>query len=231
MHDVVWTPGRVQRFWDYYSSNSALEDTYFTKLVGRNLIEVVARRIPIGSALDLGCGRGDLIGYLLEKHEAGGSDQSPESAATVNRRFEGHSRFRGVSVGTQSLPDSSVDTVFIVEVVEHLDDATLKVVLSEARRLLKPGGHVVLTTPNAENLEQSKVICPECGCVFHKMQHVRSWTPQSLTDYVSRLGFDGSAFTTRLSHHRGLKRIAQRFVSLAMRHLDPHLIYIGAAKA
>lgn len=226
-HEVSWTPERVQRFWDYYSSNPALEDTYFAKTVGRDLIATVAERITLGTVLDMGCGRGDLTGYLLEKYDVVAADLSRDSVGTVERRFSGHPRFRGVTVGTASLADDSVDTIFIVEVVEHLEDDPLQAVLSEARRLLKPGGHLVLTTPNDENLEANKVICPECACVFHRVQHVRSWTTDRLAAHVGGLGFDGSAFATRLFPDTGVRQWARRVQARVLRHNNPHMIYIG----
>lgn len=229
-HDVTWTPERIKRFWDFQSSSDAMEDEYFSKLRGRALIDFVARRIRIGSAFDMGCGRGDLIGYLLGKHEAGGADQSPESVAATNRKFEGHPRFRGAFVGTDEVLSELADTVFIVEVVEHLDDATLDSVLKEARRLLKPGGHLVLTTPNEENLQASQVMCPECACVFHRWQHVRSWTPDSLAKHVSAFGFEGTAVATLLSQYAGFKRLLQRAIFAIRGDRLPHMVYIGTRR-
>ncbi|HKO70751.1 MAG TPA: methyltransferase domain-containing protein [Bradyrhizobium sp.] len=230
-HDVIWSPDRIQRFWDFIGSSSDREDTYFSKLHGRSLIDFVSARIPIGRAFDMGCGRGDLIGYLLEKYEASGADQSPTSVAEVNRKFGGHRRFRGAFVGTEQVADSTADTLFIVEVVEHLDDQSLASVLSEARRLLKPGGNLVLTTPNDENLEASKIMCPECACIFHSWQHVRSWTKASLVDYLREFGFEGVGVPTLLSQHSGAKRAAQRIVRRLLAYPKPHLVYVGSRTA
>ena len=227
-HDIIWSPERIRRFWDYNGSNNALEDTYFSRLRGRALVDFVSRRIRIGVALDLGCGRGDLVGYLLEKHQAGGVDQSPDSVATVKRRFDNHPNFRGARTNTDQLGDASVDTIFIVEVVEHLDDRTLASVLSEARRLLRPGGHLVLTTPNEEDLEASKVMCPECAAVFHRWQHVRSWSPESLVAHVRSFGFEGQATPTLLSQNIGLNRVLQRTIYWFRGDRLPHMVYIGA---
>jgi SAM-dependent methyltransferase len=226
-HAVTWTPEHIRRFWDHYSSNPALEDTYFAKNVGRHLIDYIGRRIRIGTAVDFGCGRGDLIGYLLPRHDCFGVEQSPESVATVNARFGGHARFRGAFVGSQQLPDGFADTVFAVEIVEHMDDASLQLVISEARRILRPGGHLVVTTPNDENLRKAEVMCPDCGCIFHNMQHLRSWSPGSLVEYLRRSGFRGSAKTTMLSNRNGLPRLAHMLLHRALRRPNGQLVYIG----
>lgn len=226
---IEWTPELVRRFWDHYSSNPALADTYFTKNLGRHLIDFVSKRIPIGTAMDFGCGRGDLIGYLLSRYPCYGVDQSPESVAAVNQRFELNPNFKGAFVGSRELPDASVDTVFAVEVVEHMDDASLDRLLSEARRILRAGGHLVVTTPNDEDLRISEIMCPSCGCVFHNMQHVRSWSPQSLERYLGDFGFTGKSTTTMLSRRSGIARLAHVLLHRAMRFHNYQLVFIGTA--
>src|SRR5207302_11461340 len=57
------------------------------------------------------------------------------------------------------------------------------------RSKLRPGGYLILTTPNNENLEASACICPECGCIFNRWQHVRSWTRGTLTRYLTEHDF------------------------------------------
>lgn len=226
-HDVVWTPDRIRRFWDFQGSNSAFEDTYFSKFRGRALIDFVSRRVGIGLAFDMGCGRGDLIGCLLDRYQTGGADQSPGSVAAVNDRFGASPRFRGATVGTAGIAGGICDTLFIVEVVEHLNDETLASVLKEAHRLLKPGGHLVLTTPNREDLGANAVICPECACVFHRWQHIRSWTPEGLEQHVQDHGFQGKAVPALLSQYHGYKRWLHRVVVRVRGDQLPHMIYIG----
>lgn len=225
-HDIVWTPERIGRFWDYMSSTPGFEDLYFAKQAGPALIKYVAGRTSIGTALDIGCGRGDLIAALLAKgYSAYGSDQSQTSVDGVNTRFEGNPMFKGAAVGT-SLPDGVADTVFMLEVVEHMDDAALTIALGEARRMLKPGGHVVITTPNDEDLNAAKRMCPECGAVFHHMQHVRAWTAQTLSSFLSRHGFESeSAEAILLAPRSGLKGLADRL--RYVRRKRPNLVYIG----
>jgi len=228
---IDWTPELVRRFWDHYSSNPALADTYFTKSLGPHLIDYIAKRIRIGTAVDFGCGRGDLIGHLLPRYECYGVDQSPESVEGVNQRFGDNPNFKGAFVGSGQLPDASADTVFAVEVIEHMDDASIETMLREARRILKPGGHLVLTTPNDEDLRASEIMCPSCGCIFHRMQHVRSWSAQTLERYVASFGFDGRARATMLSRRRGIARSAHEFLHRLLRFKFYQLIYIGTAVA
>ncbi len=48
--------------------------------------------------------------------------------------------------------DDSQSIIYSSHMIEHLDEATLARVLSECRRILKPGGRIRLETPDAERI-------------------------------------------------------------------------------
>ena len=51
------------------------------------------------------------------------------------------------------VPDSSVDIVYSYDVLEHLENySTILTFFNEARRILKPAGHIVVIAPNAETI-------------------------------------------------------------------------------
>lgn len=208
-----------------------MEDVYFAREVGRSLLNYVSKRIGIGTAVDIGCGRGDLIELLIKRgNDVYGVDQSPSSIDQVQKRFAGEPRFKGAARidGAIQLPDCSVDAGFMVEVVEHLDDGALGKALGEAHRIIRRGGHLVLTTPNEENLALSETMCPECGSIYHRVQHVRSWSAQTLSEWVRPFGFEMvSAEATVLSRYSGPLGLAYALVYRAIRKRKPHLIYIG----
>ena len=82
------------------------------------------------------------------------------------------------------------DLVLLTEVIEHLDNRDLSVVCSNIRTLLKPGGKIFITTPNNEDFRSSMVVCPDCGCYFHKVQHIRIWNQESLASHMNGEGFN-----------------------------------------
>jgi len=224
-HELEWTPEQIQIFWDHFSALEARGDRYFSRLYGRSLIAYVRSRIGIGTPLDYGCGRGDLLGYLAEAgcKEVHGVDQSPESRAAAARRI---GQLAVARLGVTAEPNSA-DTTFMVEVIEHLNDEALGKAFGEVHRALRPGGHFVITTPNDENLDLSKVICPQCRAVFHTMQHVRSWTCESLSAYAENHGFQTTQIeATILSPHSGFVDRLWRGAKLSLGQ-RPNLIYIG----
>jgi ubiquinone/menaquinone biosynthesis C-methylase UbiE len=85
--------------------------------------------------------------------------------------------------------DGSFKYVFLLETIEHLLPEQLSVTLKEIHRLLAPGGFVVITTQNEENLRRHETICPDCGAVFHRMQHMGSFNADSISEIMSGYKF------------------------------------------
>jgi SAM-dependent methyltransferase len=101
--------------------------------------------------LDLGCGDGWIAGELLD---AGALPIGVEIAqAAVDRARARHPdldvRLAPID-GPLPLPDAGLDVVWSSEVIEHVADTARW--LSEVRRVLRPRGRLLLTTPNHSRL-------------------------------------------------------------------------------
>lgn len=196
-HDIKWIPEKVSRLWGYYAANPAYKQYYFSYHSGKSILQFVKKYVSFSNKeiLDFGCGPGYLIDYLLKEpsNKVYGLDFSEESISKVNEKFKYEKRFGG-AVSTKELPspfpDNSKDVIFSVEVVEHLNDVELTNVLKDIYRVLKPGGYVIVTTANKEDLEAEKTICPDCGCVFHRWQHLRVWDASALKEVMEKTGFN-----------------------------------------
>lgn len=97
-----------------------------------------------GKLLDIGCGAGsDLRAFNKIGWEAVGVE--------INQSACEHAWAAGLEVicGTifdAGFPDNSFDIVRLRHVLEHLDNP--RQVLTEVKRILKPGGQVIITTPH-----------------------------------------------------------------------------------
>jgi 2-polyprenyl-3-methyl-5-hydroxy-6-metoxy-1,4-benzoquinol methylase len=95
--------------------------------------------------LDVGCSRGHFVRAALEY----GFDAEGVEPA---RRIAAAARDAGLRIHTglleeQDFDDDSYDALTLFEVIEHLSEP--RVLLAECRRVLKPGGILVVSTGNA----------------------------------------------------------------------------------
>ncbi len=98
------------------------------------------------------------------------------------------------------LPDNSVQLVFALEIIEHLTSPFH--LLSEAYRILEPGGHVVLTTPNVTRIGNifklliGRTINDRLGPPGYNNSddewrpHAREYAMHELADMLRQTGFD-----------------------------------------
>ncbi|MEU6540786.1 class I SAM-dependent methyltransferase [Streptomyces sp. NPDC047000] len=117
---------------------------------GNDMIDIeqpVVRRIldglPIGAALDAACGTGRHTAYLHRLgHRVTGVDASPEMLARARERLPDVD-FHEADLHRLPLPDNAVDTVVCALALTHIPD--LAPVLAEFARVLRPGGHLVVS--------------------------------------------------------------------------------------
>ena len=189
-----WTIDRVARFWNWYAAQPHLANEYFSRhwaLSITSLVKLVGG--PRGHVLDYGCGPGFLLDALVsEGVTCSGLDFSRESVSIVSARLGQYDCFKG-AVAATGLPtpfdEASFDTIVCVEVVEHLSAELLDGTIQELFRLVKPGGIVILTTPNDEDLSRNTAYCPFCNSEFHRMQHMRAFSTRSLVALLTNNGF------------------------------------------
>jgi 2-polyprenyl-3-methyl-5-hydroxy-6-metoxy-1,4-benzoquinol methylase len=230
-HELEWSPARVGRLWDFYASAPAYRSAFFSAHSGRAIVKRADQLIGLDGkhVLDFGCGRGDLIEpLLLAGARVIGLEFSPDAAEESTRRFQGDEGFEGV-VLTESLPSKLVegfDVVFLIEVVEHLLPEQMTETLAEVHRLTKPGGSVVVTTPNGEVLGEAAVHCPECGATFHRWQHQRALDRVSISALFAEHGFRTKQVESLYWGLSRLGAIRQRLKRNGPLP-KPHLLYVG----
>jgi len=188
MQRLQWTPELSGRFWDDLAGSQFLEKMSFANLSGYYLLEFIRPYLqPKGSHLDFGAGDGFLVGILLREGFATAAFEPSARAAHLTDDFGQHPFYLG-TLGRDSA--GQFDVVILSEVIEHLFDEDIPLVLNAIHRFLRPGGTLIVTTPNNENREASSVYCPTCRHIFHPWQHVRSFTADTLTAVLGDFGFE-----------------------------------------
>jgi len=136
-----------------------------------------------GRLLDIGCASGwflqnmQWLGWKVE-----GVDIDPVGAEKARKR--------GIAVrlGTlegQHYPDNIFDAITMSHVVEHLHKPIAT--LQECYRILKPGGRIVIITPNTESMAHKRF--KEFWMPLDTPRHLNLFTSMSMTLAVERAGF------------------------------------------
>jgi SAM-dependent methyltransferase len=102
-----------------------------------------------GKLLDVGAA----TGFFVEQANAVGWDAigvEPSQWAAEYARNELGVDVRTGTLESMEFADASFDVVTLWEVIEHLPDP--RVTLAEIRRILRPGGRLVLSTPDSRSL-------------------------------------------------------------------------------
>ena len=152
------------------------------------LVEFVRGLGHVEAALDVGCGDGGLTAAL----DAAQLTAADVSDVALERAAARLPRARTVALEPDAplpLPDGSFDLVLCTETIEHVRD--LQLLLSEARRVLRPGGRLALTTPAHSRLTGLDVLVRGFERRFPPLSpHLRFLTRRSLARLLHELGFE-----------------------------------------
>lgn len=106
----------------------------------------------LGPALDIGCGRGEWLDILITAGFTGkGCDTNVHMVETCRHRGLQVELTDGLSY-LRSLPNTSLSIVSAMHVIEHLPIETLLALLDASLAALKPGGILILESPNPQNI-------------------------------------------------------------------------------
>lgn len=240
-HEVVWDDIRVKRFWNYMERAAVYESNYFTFHMAPGILRFLTMTEGLsGRAIDYGAGKGFLLNALLNKTKVKviGVEFSEESVAALNLKFKDRERFGGCfEVGKiSSALHGTCDWVFLVEILEHLNEQQTSETLLNISNLLKVGGKVVVTVPRSEDLERSKTLCPDCGAIFHLMQHQRSFEQSDLKTLMEEHGFRSLAsepinFDMYRSAGVYFRYRLSRIIKPWRVDFRPNLVYVGTKEA
>lgn len=191
-HNLRWTREKINNFWDALSSNTDVSEYYFGENCGPYFVRAIKKDLVGKSLLDIGFGNGAILKLLVQrKFLVYGIESSIEN---INKALE---NFKSIGIEPDlrkfkiPLPFESnfFDNILLTEVIEHLIEGEINTILNESYRILNDNGVIVITVPYKENLRKSFVVCPDCGAIFHNIQHITSWDENSIKETLERIGF------------------------------------------
>jgi 2-polyprenyl-3-methyl-5-hydroxy-6-metoxy-1,4-benzoquinol methylase len=234
---LEWTDENIKKFWNFWDLESQYDELYFTYQLGDFLVKSLSNYFPHArTVLDYGSGRGHLIKPLIKHNlHVSALEFSDQAINLINNKYNNTQGFEGVySLQEIKKIKKKFDLIFLVEIIEHLNDRELKNTIENVNKLLVKNGIVIITTPNDEILLNSMVCCPECQKIFHRWQHIRSWNEDSLKNYLLAKEFTiVDIFVTDLNHEKQRQNLTfrQKIVSYLYEKdrkwvYKPHLICI-----
>jgi SAM-dependent methyltransferase len=155
-----------QYYAQYPLANSQL--TWFFRVIYQNILKRF-QRVGLSSqstVLDYGCGAsGIFIQYLQELGFANATGYDPYGAK------DGFGN-------PEILQPQAFDYILLQDVIEHVEDP--QVLLRQMDHYLKPGGHILVGTPNAAKLDLGQPQNPNFYNLLHVPYHLHIYTPQAL---------------------------------------------------
>jgi 2-polyprenyl-3-methyl-5-hydroxy-6-metoxy-1,4-benzoquinol methylase len=144
-----------RRYGDQYFSYELTNERNFFGLMQMGLRDIgfdaLTESMPSPRTfLDVGCA----TGMLIESMKARGWDATGADLCRESAEYGMTHRGIRIHIGTleeAKFPNESFSVVHFSHLIEHVPDPVAY--LAEVRRILKPGGYAVITTPNVDGLQ------------------------------------------------------------------------------
>ncbi len=151
----------------------------------RQLLNMFVDDLPPGRVLDIGCGAGD---FLYRMHQMGwsvtGVDFDGNAIANAKAQY-GFDLLHSDLAGAR-FPDNFFDAVTMNHVIEHVFEPVS--LLSEVKRVLKPGGRLVAITPNIQSLGHS--LFHDCWRGLEPPRHLQIFSLDALIQCARQASFE-----------------------------------------
>lgn len=159
-------------FWEnHYVKHGNAAQSPFTSAKNDKILELIPDDVK--TILDVGCGGGSLMVYLMKegRFEIEGVDRSSSGVEHIvnNLGFRAHV---GDILNLSNIPDNSYDMVICSEVMEHIEEEDWEQAVSELKRVSKK--YIITTNPYREKLKYHQVVCDHCKTRFHPVGHIHS---------------------------------------------------------
>jgi len=184
---------------------------WLVRVVAARHIAFLSNGLPAGRrVLDVGCGRGVILGPLADRgFEAHGVELSDEATRGIDPRAQVRIAPTLAEAGYES---GRFDQVVVWHVLEHLRDP--RATLEECHRILRPGGRLIVAVPNFASW-QARWSGPDW---FHldAPRHLHQFPLPALRRLLVRCGFRCGP-----SHHFSLRQNPFGWIQSALNRLHP----------
>jgi len=186
----------------------------------QTLLAVLGRKGAGARLLDVGCSSG---AFLMAARALGleceGVEISPEAADAARRAgFRVHTGL----LEEAAYPDAAFDAIALIELLEHLREP--RGLLDECRRILRPGGVLLATTPNGASWTARAMGARwDVFSLTGMGGHVSFFNPGSLRLLAGRAGLEVARLETRqvrLAEKGEMPAVAYRVAKLVASALD-----------
>lgn len=150
-----------------------------------------------GKLLEVGCGDGALLKRMQAlQWDVEGQDVDPNVAGLALEGVKVHCG----ELRKLSLSENSYDAIVSNHVIEHADDPAA--FLADCLKLLRPGGVLVVTTPNPESYGHGVFGARWRG--LEPPRHLHLLTPAALKEMAQRTGFSRAQVWTSVARAGGM---------------------------
>lgn len=136
--------------------------------------------------LDVGCGGGI---FLHRMHRLGwsttGLDFDPKAVENAKSRYGSVLTVLHSDLAGARFSNDSFSAITMSHVIEHVPDPVA--LLTESRRILKPGGRLVVTTPNIHS--HGHEMFRDCWWGLDSPRHLQVFSSTALRECAGRAGF------------------------------------------
>jgi SAM-dependent methyltransferase len=211
--------------WDQRSLPSNLTDKIEQREEFKCMQPFLASLPPGSRLLDGGCGLGEWTLYFAARgYQITGMDLSQATIQKLKEHFSDTAFITG-DIRRTDFAEASLDAYFSWGVFEHFE-AGLGAPLAEARRIIKPGGYLLISVPfqngrHTRHLQQplrkwDENFNPQNGYAASLRFYQWRLTPSELMRELEMNGFK-TLLITPIHKRVGLRRMIQLDL-----HLDPH---------
>lgn len=207
-------------------------DNSFEKAEVMRLRQNILSKIPTGAKwiLDAGCGSGWLAGKLTDKdRKVISMDIALANPQKAIQRFPSKNHFALVADAlAMPLKENSMDCIIASEIIEHLVDPGK--FLECLFMMLKPGGVIIVTTPNNEKILYS--LCIHCNQLTPQNAHLHSINKESVKKFLPKEGSSvTSIFNSKILAMLGIQKLFSFIPWSIWKFADQLAIAISGKKA